>query len=169
MAEQINRTTLLDNMQRGYVALEAVLTPLNEDQVTTAGVNGDWSIKDILAHIATWQQILLERLQAANRGEEPALPPDLDVTEEEIDRLNAQFYEENKARPLAGVLTDFRTSYQHIAKIVQAISDEELTDPHRFAWMGGEPLWRLIPGDTYAHYPEHIESIQEWLTKTKKG
>jgi hypothetical protein len=167
MAEHINKATLLDNMQRGYAALEAVLTPLDQDQVTTAGVNGDWSIKDILAHIVTWQQVLVDRLQAATRGEKPATL--LDGTEEEVDRLNAQFYEESKGRPFAQVLADFRTSYWQIVEIVQTISDEELTDPHRFAWMGGEPLWRLIAGDTYGHYPEHIESIQEWLTKTKKG
>ena len=169
MEEHMNKTTLLDNMQRGYAALEAILTPLNEDQVTTAGVNGDWSIKDILAHIATWQRILVERLQAANRGEKPTTLLDPYVNEAEIDRLNAQFYEESKGRPFAQVLADFRTSYRQIVEIVQTISDEELNDPQRFAWMRGEPLWRVIPGDTYAHYSEHIGSIQEWLARTRKG
>jgi hypothetical protein len=169
MDEHMNKTTLLDNLQRGYAALETVLTPLNEDQMTRTGVNSDWSIKDILAHIATWQQVLVERLQAVTRGEKPTTLLDLDVTEEEIDRLNAQFYEENKARSLAEVLTDFRTSYQHIVEIVQALSDEDLTDLHRFAWMGGEPLWQLIPSETYKHYSDHRESIQEWLTKTRKA
>jgi hypothetical protein len=52
MSEQMNKTGLLDAMRTGYTALEKTLAPLDEAQMTTPGVNGTWSIKDNIAHIA---------------------------------------------------------------------------------------------------------------------
>jgi hypothetical protein len=83
-----------------------------------------------------------------------------------MDALNAQFYQENKSRPLNEVLTDFHTSYQHIMNFVQAMPEEDLISPNRFAWSKGEPLWQAIAGDTYEHYREHKAQIQEWLAST---
>src|SRR6266567_3669872 len=125
MNEQVNKTGLLDAMRTGYAALEKTLAPLDEAQMTTPGVNGTWSIKDNIAHIVTWQRVLLDRLRAAARNETPTSYGS-DQADEDIDRLNEQFYQQSKSRPLAGVLTDFRS--------------------------------------TYAHYLEHITSIQGWLS-----
>jgi len=160
MEEQVNKAELLEKMNCGYAAFQTLLDVLGEAQMTTVEVNGSWSIKDVLTHLTAWQRAMVDRLQAAVRNEKPAL---MDLTDEEIDRLNEQFYQEGKSRPLAEVLTDFRTTYLQIVEIVQALPWEDLADAHRFAWLNGTPLWRYIPGDTYEHYQEHIESIREFL------
>jgi|GraSoiStandDraft_54_1057290.scaffolds.fasta_scaffold130811_3 hypothetical protein len=168
MAAQMDKSSLLHEMSNGYTALENILAPLNQAQMTTPGVNGDWSIKDILAHLNAWQDYLVIRLQAATRNEVPAVGVLSDEDEgNTVDRLNADFYEENKARPLDEVLAEFHTTYRQIVEAVQALSDEDLFEPKRFAWMKGNALWELIPGNTYGHYLEHIESIQEWLGKVR--
>ncbi len=166
MAEQMDKAKILDGMRTKYAALEDILAPLDEPQMTTEGVNGDWSIKDVLAHISAWHLRLLDRLHAATWNEEPTLSGV--VTDEEVARLNEQFYKENKSRPLHDVLTDFRTTYLQIVDVVQAMNEEDLIDPHRFAWMRGNPLWYIIAGDTYEHYQEHTATIQQWLGKTKQ-
>lgn len=170
MATQMNKSRLLEEMSSGYIALEDILAPLDQAQMTTPGVNGDWSIKDILAHLAAWQNYLLIRLQAAIRNEVPAVQGILSDEDEgnAVDRLNAGFYEENKSRPLEEVITDFRTTYRHIVEAVQALSNEGLFEPKHFAWMKDNALWELVPGDTYEHYQEHIQSIQEWLNKSRQ-
>ncbi|HWZ18062.1 MAG TPA: ClbS/DfsB family four-helix bundle protein [Ktedonobacteraceae bacterium] len=164
MTEQLDKKSILKEMGTSYAALEEILTSLDKTQYFTEGVIPGWSIKDILAHIASWQHRLLRWLDAAMRNEEPAISGPNNV--EEMDALNAQFYDENKALPLDEVLTDFRTTHQHIMDIVQAMPEEDLMSPHRFAWSKGEPLWQAIAGDTYEHYREHIEQIQEWLPST---
>jgi len=163
MNEQMNKTSLLDAMRTGYVALEKTLAPLDEAQMTTPGVNGTWSIKDNIAHIATCHLILLDRLHAAVRGETPTSYGS-DLTDEDIDRQNEQFYQQSKSRPLAGVLADFRSTYAQIEETVQSTSAEDLLDSQRFTWAKGVPLWRYVAGDTYEHYLEHITLIQEWLS-----
>jgi hypothetical protein len=115
----MDKTRLLNEMHSGYAALEDVLASLDETRMTTPGVNGDWSIKDVLAHITAWHLHLLDRLQAAARNETPSLYGTL-VDDEEVDSLNEQFYLENKARALDEVMTDFRSSYLQVVEAVQA-------------------------------------------------
>ncbi len=166
MSEQMDKARILDEMRTNYATLEAILAPLDEAQMTKRGVIADWSIKDMLAHIASWQHRLLTWLYAAIRHEEPTISgPD---SVEEMDALNAQFYQENKSRPLDEVLTDFRTTHLQIVDVVQAMHEEDLTNPNRFVWAKGRPLWHLVAGDTYEHYQEHIGQIKEWLAKSKQ-
>src|SRR6266480_7527495 len=132
MTEQVNKTSILDEMSTSYAALEEILASLDKMQFFTEGVIPGWSIKDMLAHIASWHYRLLMWLVAAVRNEEPTISGPDNV--EEMDALNAQFYHENKSRPLDEVLADFRTSHQQIMDIVQVMPEEELMSPHRFAW-----------------------------------
>ena len=164
MAEQIDTARILYEMRTNYAALEEILEPLDKTQMTTEGVIPDWSIKDMLAHIASWHHRLLTLLHSAIRNVEPTISgPD---SVEEMDALNAQFYRENKSRPLDEVLTEFRATHQQIRDIIQAMHEEELISPQRFAWTQGSPLWQLVAGDTYEHYQEHRAQIQEWLATT---
>ena len=164
MPEQVDKTSILNEMSTSYAALEEILAPLDKSQYFTEGVIPGWSIKDMLAHIASWHHRLLAWLDAAVRNQEPTISGPDNV--EEMDKLNAQFYQENKSRSLDEVLTDFRTSYQHIFDIVQAMPEEDLMSPHRFAWSQGKPLWHFIAGDTFEHYQEHLAQIREWLAST---
>jgi hypothetical protein len=168
MSAQMDKTGLLNEMRSGYGALEEIMAPLDEAQMTMPGVNGDWSIKDILAHITAWHHHLLDRLQAAARNEKPSLYGTL-LDDEGVDRLNEQFYQENKSRSLDEVMTGFHSTYPQILEAVQAMQEEDLTDAQRFSWAGGIPLWRFVAADTYEHYLEHISQIKEWLAKTRQA
>ena len=164
MTEQVDKTSILNEISTSYAALEEILAPLDKTQYFTEGVIPGWSIKDMLAHIASWHHRLLAWLDAAVRNQEPTISGPDNV--EEMNALNAQFYQENISRPLDEVLTDFRTTRQQIMDIVQAMPEEDLMSPHRFAWSQGKPLWHLIAGDTFEHYEEHLAQIQEWLAST---
>jgi len=166
MTEQLNKTSILNEMNASYTTLEKALAPLDKTQYFIEGVIPGWSIKDILAHIASWHHRLLKWLEAAIRNEEPGISGPDNV--QEMDALNAQFYQENTSLSLDEVLADFRTSYQHIFDLVQAMPEEDLLNPHRFAWSKGEPLWEAIAGDTYEHYREHVQQIHEWLVKSRQ-
>jgi hypothetical protein len=166
MTEQVNKVNILNELNTAYMALEVILASLDKTQYSIEGVIPGWSIKDVLAHIASWQHRLLRWLDAAVRNEEPTISgPD---SVEEMDALNAQFYLENKSLPLDAVLTDFHTSYRQIMDIVQAMPEADLLNPNRFTWANGRPLWHLIAGDTYEHYREHMAQIQDWLVKSRQ-
>ena len=159
MPESISKSALLDNVQTGYLRFEDLLAPLSEEQMTTPTVNGTWSIKDNVAHLTAWHGYLLDQLQGVIAGKEPPeFMPGLS-TEDEI---NERVYQENKKRPLADVLADFRASYHRVLAAVQSMSEEALNAP--FPWSKtGNPAWPLIEGNTYEHYQEHGDIIRRWL------
>lgn len=82
-----------------------------------------------------------------------------------LDQINEQFYQESKALPLDVVLQRFRISYLQIVAALERLSDEELTNPQRFAWLEGRPLWELIQNNTSDHYQEHTLPLRAWLEK----
>ena len=166
MPEQVTKASILRQLSTGYTALEELLASLDEKDYLKQGVIPGWSIKDILAHINSWHRRLLSILNAAISHEEPPLAgPD---SVEALDKLNAEFYQENKSLPLNQVLADFHTSFQHIFDITQAMPEEDLINPQRFSWTHGQPLWQSIAGDTYEHYQEHLIQIQQWLAKSEQ-
>src|SRR5712691_144868 len=160
MPETIEKAVLLDNIRAEYNRLESLLAPLSEEQLTTPGVNGPWSIKDNIAHLTAWQDYLLHQLQGVLADKEPPeYMPGLS-TEDEI---NERLYQENKDRPLAEVQAAFRTSFQRVLIIVQAMREETLNAP--FPWRkDGNPVWPLIADNTYGHYQEHGNIISSWLS-----
>jgi hypothetical protein len=164
MSEPTNKAELLAEMQRSYLAFEALMAPLSEAQLTEAGVNGDWSIKDVLAHIMTWQGRINERLEKIARHEDAArLDPPIE-NEEQMNAFNAATFATNRSRPLSEIQTAFHASVQRLAHAVEASNESDLFEPDRFPWMEGDALWKNVGGNSFWHYEEHTPMIQEWRT-----
>jgi hypothetical protein len=91
-------------------ALEMLLEPLTPEQITAPGMVGDWSIKDVLAHIIEWEQMVLMWHVTGLRGEIPELPaPGFKWNQTPV--LNHQIYEKHRARPLDIILKQFQASH----------------------------------------------------------
>lgn len=163
----MDKATLLDKIRTRQAEFEALLATLNASQLTTPGVNGDWSIKDILAHLVSWQKRTLAYLDAAARQGKPDIEGI--SSDAEMDNLNARFYAGNKSRPLADVMTDFKNTYAQVVAAVEALSADDLIEPNRFAWLNDDPLWEQVAGNTYEHIDEHIGSIQAWLAASHQA
>jgi hypothetical protein len=71
MGEPIEKAILLAKVQSAYEQLNTLLATLSEEQKTTLGVNGSWSLKDNLAHITAWQDLLPARIQSWIAGHSP--------------------------------------------------------------------------------------------------
>lgn len=162
MADPTNKAELLQEMQSSFAAFECLLAPLSEAQLTEPDVHGEWSIKDVLVHLATWQGRAAAILEAAQRDVQPQLDPPI-KTDEEMNRFNDTVFATNRSYPLASARQDFRASYQRLQTAVEALSEEQLFDSQRFAWTKSQPLWRTAEGDTFGHYAEHVPVIEKWL------
>jgi hypothetical protein len=154
-----DKAELLAIIQDGYKQFEALLASLRVEQLTIPGVNGSWSVKDNLAHLAAWHSYQETRLQGVLDGAEPPNPAPGCETEDEI---NEYFYQCHKDQPLAEVLADFRASYQRLLAATQALSWETLNEP--FPWYDNNaPVGAYTLGNTVGHYELHGELIQRWL------
>lgn len=163
MSDPTNKAELLAEMRKGYANFEALLGRLSDAQLTTPGVNGEWSVKDILVHLATWQRRMSQRMQAIARGEDGLrLEPVID-NDEKMNAFNDATFAANRSRPLDEVRAEFRGAYQQLLADVEVANERDLFDPQRFAWLEGASLWQNVAGNSFAHYEEHIPMIEQWL------
>jgi hypothetical protein len=154
----MTKQELIQRIETDWTRLQTSLDGLSEEQLHLPGVVGEWSVKDILAHIAAWQSRLITAMFKAEKG----FVPDTTSGGATVDKLNAQWYREMKDRSFDQVWEDLDASYHQILARLEKWSEKDLFDAKRFKWMQGEPFERYIAGDSYEHYVEHAEQIEAW-------
>ncbi len=159
----MNRSELLQTIQREHSAFEALLASLSETQLCTPALEGQRSPKDVLAHIAGWELLCAGWLEEVIHGQTPH-PVEND------DQENERLFQENRDRSLHEVQEDAARAYQYLLQQVQdlsqALSEEELNAADRFSWIQGHSLVEIIAGSSSDHYREHAEQIRRWLETT---
>ena len=162
----MEKKQLVHTLRVERAAWDALLEQMGEERMAVGGVIGDWSIKDIVAHITALEQRPVEWLAAARRGDKPTpapWPPNL----KEDDEVNAWIFNANRQRPLTQVLTESREVHDQLMKGLESVSEEELNDVARFTWLKGSSLADSIPGNSYEHFQHHARDIQAWLKLEK--
>jgi hypothetical protein len=140
---------------------------LPDEALLEPGVCGNWSIKDMMAHIMLWESELVKLLWEAKEGRKPTTIHFQNQDSKAIDETNARWYRENKDRPLDIVLEDFEGVRRQTIRRLEGFQNRDLTDPKRFSWLKETPLWKWVAGDSFKHEAEHIAEIRAW--REKKG
>jgi len=149
----MNKTEFLKTLKAERARLEEELAVLSEARLIERPAPDAWSIKDNLAHLTFWEQYMLNNIR---RAVNEAAAPEW-MTDEEETLTNARVFTDNWDRPLADVLADMRRSLADVIAQVESLSEAYLTDPNRFAWREGVPLWTYIADEAYGeHYHEHL-------------
>lgn len=161
MTEHVNKDTLLSDTQKGYDDFEQLLSQLTLGQILAASGNGEWSVKDNIAHLMAWQRRTINLLQSVRDNRE--LPdPTPNMSEDEI---NAMFYQQNKTLSLDKVLANLHSVQQQTISALQSLSEEDLNKP--ISWLGNRPVVGWVVGNNSEHYQEHTHYIQKSLQQTK--
>lgn len=157
----MNKIELIENLESQRELFLDVIENLDDDALTTPGVTGQWSIKDILAHISHWEAELVKLLWQISQGQRPS---SIHFSRKgTVDEVNQEWFEESAKRSLDRILDDFHSVRNQTILRVEGFSDRELTDPKRYPALGGRPLWEYIENDSFGHEQEHLEEIQRWL------
>ena len=163
MLVDMDKLRLLDLIRTERAFLELTLALLSDDQMIAPDLDNGRSVKDILAHIAAWEQVCIGWLEAGRKGEEPPKPTP-GLSNDEVDRFNEEIYTRNKDRSLADVQAEFKHSYEQIVQLTESLSEDELFDPERFPLLKN-PAYLPVYYNTYGHYLEHAQEIRTWLQK----
>jgi hypothetical protein len=151
-------TTHLRGLQERWRRLVAEVP---DERMEEPGPMGEWTFKDLAAHLTAWRRRTVRRLQAAGRGEPPpANPWPAELGDDEEDPINTWIHEQTRDRPLAEVLAAADTVYDDFAEAIEKLPLALLTDPMRFDWMGGVAL---ADGDFAGHLDEHEPDVRRWL------
>src|SRR5260370_20474087 len=66
-----DKQRLLGRLDKAWAALKESYAGLSEARLTEPGVPGDWSVKDVLAHVTTWEAEALRHLPLILAGGRP--------------------------------------------------------------------------------------------------
>lgn len=162
MHVEMDKQRLLDLIRVEYNFLERTLAAVPPERLAETGVCGEWSVKDIIAHITAWERRLLGWLAQAKRREAPTFP-EPGYTGADVDELNDRDYRDDRERPAADILADFRAIHAEVMTCVESFPEEELFELHRLKDIWREPPLNFIIYNTYDHYHEHAQNIRAWL------
>jgi hypothetical protein len=161
MTDPATKAELLECTRSEHRRLEAALAGISEPDMLRPGVVGEWSIKDILAHISDWEQRFLSWYQAGRRGEVPERP-EPGLTWDDLDLLNQRIYDRHRHRSLPDVQAGFDASYRELITAVEAMGEDELFTVSHFAWTRDNPLLLYLRANADEHYAEHADQIEAW-------
>ncbi len=153
----VTKDEILAAMAAEQSALAQLLESLDEATMVRPGVYDNLSIKDVLAHLATWELMASEWIQTSLRGETPVrftpgFQLDGEDTESIINWFNESIFQANRDLPLKAVLERLKEAQAQTRATLALLTESDLNEPGRFAWRGGEPLWPNQRGNTFGHY-----------------
>jgi hypothetical protein len=139
-------------------AMEKAIGALSKDQMTGAKVEGDWTPRDIIGHIAAWDKAVLIPLReyAAGKGFRTETITD-------IDGWNNEQAAMRRSLPLDVPLNEFRAVREEMVAVAERLPDEQWIRPIPYPWGDQGPLAEALHGLAY-HEAEHATTIVRWHT-----
>jgi len=147
----MDRPGLLKRLDTAWRTFQESYAGLSAAELMEPGVTGDWSVRDILAHVTTWEEEALKYLPLILKG---GTPPRYRATYGGIDAFNALMTERKRSVPLAGVLRQVEEIHRRLIELVRRTPAGQFARDTRFR--------RRLRLDTYHHYPQHAEAIRRW-------
>lgn len=156
----MNTTEFLAELRAGRSEWDDTLAWIPMERMAEPGAEGEWSAKDVVAHIAWHEREMQTMLRArdANGSDLWNLP---------LDERNATIYAQNRDRTLLDVLAEGSAAYAALLPAVERLSDEDLNDPKQYRDMPADWVpWQILAGNTYEHYRDHAASLRQWLDRS---
>ena len=153
----MDRLQLLKRLDRAWEAFKESYVGLSDSELLEPCVTGNWSAKDIIAHITWWEEEALKHLPLILAG---GKPPRYSVAYGGIDAFNAQMTEQKRNLSLDEVLRQRDETHHRLNDFVQTVPEDQIVRETRF---------RRLRLDTYSHYPKHAEAIWKWREQWSAG
>ena len=150
----MKKAEFIDRVKTGRGEWAELLLMVDADLMLEPGQEGEWSAKDILAHVMWYErQMLLMLKTRALVGS--------DLWELPLDERNAAIHDELKEMTLDEVREEADRVFTELIKQLGLLPEEAYGDSGCFDHMPSE--WTpsdVMAGNTFRHYAEHTESIR---------
>jgi DinB family protein len=146
-----------DVLTYGHLTLLGSIDGLTPDNAAVPGACGVWSIKQLVAHLATYEAVFADVL-AADLG--AVTTPRLDRFLELGERFNDITVAERDGLTFDQTIAEYTSCYEDAMASLDRIAPERLREPGTLPWYGLEySLDDLIVYQQYGHKREHAGQI----------
>jgi len=137
--------TASETVSASWQTLMDALDGIPEERMTERGAAGDWSVKDLLGHIAFWESRAVAHLNRQVSNEpQPDDDGDGDV---DFEAINVEQHALRENQPLGDARAEMEQTHEQLVALLTRIPD---VSPEE------------IKGNTFGHYAEHTQDILAW-------
>jgi Mycothiol maleylpyruvate isomerase N-terminal domain len=154
-ARLADRDILLADLDAARDAFHDALADVDLELATVPGVMGDWSVRDLVFHVAAWCDHGSAALDLASSGR----GDDFAYSWNDTDAMNEQFLADGRSlSPTAALRREdeaFGSFRQRLADLDPVLLDLRLGN--------GDTVAQVIVYDGPRHYAEHTEHVRAWF------
>jgi hypothetical protein len=147
----MRRERVLARLDSAWREFQDSYAGLSHAHLLAPGVTGAWSVRDIVAHVTTWEEEALKHLPSILAGRRP---PRYSVAYGGIDAFNALMTKKKAGLSLEEVLRQQDGVHRRVIRAIERAPGDQLASDTRFR--------RRLRLDTYGHYPAHARAIRRW-------
>jgi hypothetical protein len=129
----------------------------------TMGKESHWkrdkNLRDVLAHLYEWHQLLLNWVNANRAGERKSFLPE-PYNWKTYPEMNIEFWEKHQTTSLSDAKKMLQESYSKVMNWIDAFSNDELFAKKHFTWTGTTNLGTYFVSTTSSHYDWAIKKIK---------
>ncbi len=149
-------TNLTDSLNQERAVLIDAIKDLPDDFLERKGVIGEWSIKNVLAHLVSWERAVTDFLpERIATGVRPAI---FAVISDDEDGWNAKQVASREHLTVREQFDELQQSRQALLQVLRATGEETLNREHPWPeWKGTVAAYVL--DSVGGHESEHREAV----------
>ena len=146
-----------DVMKYGHQTVLDATEGLEETAWRMPGACGVWSVKDIVAHLTSFEYLLIDVLKSLD-GEGPT--PTLDSFMQDMMRFNDDEVLKRRDHSVSETMAEYEAAYTRSVEMLARVPEEMLRQNGILTWYGEEyDLEDFIVYTFYGHKREHCAQI----------
>ena len=143
------KTKALADLAAAHAGFKEVSLHIPEDRLTMA-MHGEWSAKDVIAHVSSLSEATALDVRRMARGHVPCLAA---FREAEVDEWNAYLMRGRKLFPPAQVYYELECCYDMLVEALEAVPEA--------MFEGGHMVTNILAVIVH-HYGDHAGHVREW-------
>ena len=146
---------LIAELDAAREAFIEALGDVDADLVTTPGVMEDWSVRDLVVHVAAWSEHGASALELARAGR----GSEFSYSTAETDAMNAEILAEGRSISPGAALRREEHAYAAFREALAGLEPSDLASK-----LGnGDTVEAVVRYDGPDHYAEHTAHLRAWF------
>lgn len=156
----MTRDEIINAIRNQHVDFLSAIGGIPDDAMVNTLITEQWTIKDMMAHIAIWMRVAIKFIREFKAD---GVPKSLGLSDDDkLNAFNEQGFRARQDTPLPEVIEEFQLAYRELIEDIESLTDLELSQPLPAPWEEGDTLEKLIAINSYEHEPEHTLQVYTW-------
>ena len=162
----MKKNELVDRLRRSRHALLLALKDLSSEDLLKPKAVGGWAIKDLLAHLASWDAETVRVMQAFVMQDEPKYAYSIS-NYNDFATWNADQIATRQAQTLEQTLRELDTARSDLMQVLDGMTDPVLRRAKKTPWGRVASSYDLIVTQI-EHDEEHLQNIMSFRKKMER-